>query len=99
MIPASASVFVANAFTPDGDGRNDDFAPVSNGLDPNDYHFLIVDRWGSPVYSTEDMNAKWDGNFGNGKPAPVGVYVWKLTGQDMISHTRFEHVGHVTLVR
>ncbi len=99
LIPASASVFTANAFTPDGDGRNDEFAPVSFGLDPNDYHFLIVDRWGSPVYSTEDMNATWDGNFGNGTPAPIGVYVWKLTAQDMISNTRFEQIGHVTLVR
>ncbi|MGB3524356.1 MAG: gliding motility-associated C-terminal domain-containing protein, partial [Flavobacteriales bacterium] len=99
LVPASASVFTANAFTPDGDGINDEFAPVVMGLDPNDYHFIIVDRWGKEVYNTEDMNAKWDGNFSNGNPAPIGVYVWKLTGQDMVANTRFEHIGHVTLVR
>ncbi|MEO7080697.1 MAG: gliding motility-associated C-terminal domain-containing protein, partial [Flavobacteriales bacterium] len=99
FVPASASVYTANAFTPDGDGINDEFAPVVMGLDPNDYHFIIVDRWGKEVFSTEDMNAKWNGNFGNGNPAPIGVYVWKLIGQDMVANTRFEHIGHVTLVR
>jgi gliding motility-associated-like protein len=99
LVPASAAVFTANAFTPDGDGINDEFAPVSSNLDPNDYFFIVMDRWGKAVFSTEDMNAKWDGNFGNGTPAPVGVYVWKLVGQDMIAHTRFEHIGHVTIVR
>ena len=99
MVPASASVLTPNAFTPDGDHLNENFAPVPSGLDPNDYHFIIMDRWGAMVFSTEDMNAKWDGNLGNGRPAPIGVYVWKLTAQDLISNTRFEQIGHVTLVR
>src|SRR5690606_9114608 len=84
-VPASASVFTQNAFTPDGDDINDTFAPVSMGLDPDDYLFIIVDRWGQVIFSTEDMHARWDGKHRNGTPAEIGVYVWKLTGQDMIS--------------
>lgn len=99
LVPAHASVFAPNAFSPDGDGINDTFAPVSIGLDPNDYHFIIMDRWGKEIFATEDRDAAWDGNYSNGKPVPIGVYVWKLTAQDMTSQTRFEHIGHVTLVR
>jgi gliding motility-associated-like protein len=99
LVPAHAEVFTPNAFTPDGDGRNDTFAPVSIGLDPHDYHFIIMDRWGKEVFSTEQLDGAWDGNFANGKPAPVGVYVWKLTAQDVTSQTRFERMGHVSLVR
>ena len=99
LVPASASVMVPNAFTPDGDGRNDGFAPVTVGLDPDDFHFIVMDRWGKAVFTTEDPQAVWDGNFGSGDAAPVGVYVWKLTGQDLIAKTRFERIGHVTLVR
>jgi len=99
LIPASASVYVPNAFSPDKDGNNEGFGPVSMGLDPNDYLFIIMDRWGHMVYSTKDTQARWDGTFNGGNPAPQGVYVWKLTAQDMIAKTRFERIGHVTLIR
>ncbi|MEB2342796.1 MAG: gliding motility-associated C-terminal domain-containing protein, partial [Flavobacteriia bacterium] len=98
LIPASASVFVPNAFTPDGDGKNDDFAPIVGGLDPGDYHFYIFDRWGQLVFSTDDIKAGWDGKK-DGHDAPQDVYVWKLVGQDVIAKTRLERTGHVTLVR
>ncbi len=99
LIPASASVHVPNAFTPDGDGQNDTFAPSAYGLDPNDHEFSIFDRWGHLVFITNDPNGRWDGRGINGNPAPQGVYTWKLTGQDMIARTRFEKLGHVTLLR
>ncbi len=99
LVPAHASVFAANAFTPDGDGRNDGFAPVFNGLDPLAHQLLIVDRWGHLLFSTGDVDASWDGNFPDGSPAPPGVYVWKLVGQEAVTRTHFERTGHVTLLR
>ncbi len=99
LIPASARIFAANAFTPDGDGRNDGFAPVSSGPSPLDYQLIIMDRWGLPVFSTNDPDNRWDGNLETGQPAPPDVYVWKLAGQDAIAKTRFELQGHVTLLR
>ncbi|MBS1942474.1 MAG: gliding motility-associated C-terminal domain-containing protein, partial [Bacteroidetes bacterium] len=99
LVPSHASVFVPNAFSPDGDGVNDTFKPESIGLDPNDYHFIIMDRWGKEVFTTEDRDGAWDGKYSNGIPVPIGAYIWKLTAQDITSQTRFEHMGHVTLVR
>ena len=99
LLPAGATVFVPNAFTPDGDGRNDGFAPRTSGMDPEGFLFFIVDRWGQTLYSTEDMHASWDGTLRNGDPAPPGVYVWKLTGHESRVVRRIERTGHVTLLR
>ena len=53
---------------------------------------MIFDRWGAPLFSTEDIHKGWDG--GN---SPVGVYVWKvwITDSEGDAH---EVVGHVTLL-
>lgn len=72
-------VFVPNIFTPDGDNRSD-VLDISFGC-AFDYQFVvfeIFDRWGSRVFSTPDIfGPGWNGNI-NGRPAPPGVYVWRL---------------------
>jgi gliding motility-associated-like protein len=99
LVPANASAFVPNAFSPDGDGHNELFTPITTAVDRNDYSFIVVDRWGQLVFSTDDPFAAWDGHLPNGSAAPIGVYVWKLSAMDAISATKFERIGHVTLVR
>ncbi|MCC6540765.1 MAG: gliding motility-associated C-terminal domain-containing protein, partial [Flavobacteriales bacterium] len=92
-------VHVPNAFTPDGRGPNDVFRPVVIGVDPTVYRFYIFDRWGQPMFETNDPAAGWDGRFADGTEAPIGVYVWKLVARDRITTNRIERIGHVTLVR
>jgi gliding motility-associated-like protein len=92
-------VHVPNAFSPDGDGINDLFRPVLDGIDPERYEFMIFDRWGSPLFSTRDINAAWDGNFPSGDAVPQGVYVWKLRLRDAYSVREYDRTGHVTLLR
>ncbi len=88
--------FVANAFTPDGDGINETFLP-SVTPDAKWQHFRVFDRWGEEIFTTTPNGPEWDGTV-NGKPAPPGVYVWRLEltpteeAQDPL-------YGHVTLVR
>ncbi len=98
-VPAGAGLFVPNAFTPDGDGINDVFTPFVAGVKEQGYRFLIVDRWGQELFSTERMGMGWDGNYGNGDAVPIGVYVWKLIGRERYGSGRVDHTGHVTLVR
>ena len=50
---------VPNVFTPNNDGRNDDF--VVNVLNPTSYSITIYDRWGKKVYTSTDPNAYWTG--------------------------------------
>lgn len=94
--------YVPNAFTPDGDGKNDIFLPILNNFDPNEYEFLIFNRWGELIFQTDNLNVGWDGMASKG---PVNekvmndVYVWKINGKDRDSNKVIELIGHVTLFK
>jgi gliding motility-associated-like protein len=70
---------MADAFSPNGDGKNDFFYPVTNG--PNSpvkvKAFRIYDRWGQLVYDNPNAPG-WDGNFG-GTPQTIGTYLYFTT--------------------
>ena len=63
-----------NVFTPNGDGINDYFE--FQLLNIKTIHVDVLNRWGEVVYSTDDVNFKWDGKIG-GKMASEGVYTFK----------------------
>ncbi len=69
------SVYVPNAFTPNGDDRNDYFGPVLRGA--KSCLLRVFDRWGEKIFETQDLQSSWDGFF-NGEPCQQGVYVWTL---------------------
>jgi gliding motility-associated-like protein len=62
---------VADAFSPNGDGKNDTYYILSKEV--NSFHMDIYNRWGETVFTADDINQKWDGTF-QGKPQPEGVY-------------------------
>ncbi|MFI5156542.1 MAG: gliding motility-associated C-terminal domain-containing protein, partial [Chitinophagales bacterium] len=65
---------VPNAFTPNGDGRNDVFRPIvlENVVH---YKFQLFNRWGERIFESNTPMQGWDGKL-NGMPAANGVYVW-----------------------
>jgi gliding motility-associated-like protein len=65
-----------NAFTPTGDGKNDQFGPVTISPVIIKY-FSIYNRWGQLVHSSTDY---WDGKFG-GKDQPAGAYVYYIEAE------------------
>ncbi len=74
-----SSVFMPNAFSPNGDGKNDTFKPKGNFFGVEDYSLAIFNRWGQQVFFTEDPNDGWNGKLNNsGNDSPTGVYVYKL---------------------
>lgn len=67
-----------NAFTPNGDGKNDVFRiPPDVSLQLRE--FSIFDRWGHKVFSTRNIGQGWDGRI-NGQLSPPGVYVYFVDG-------------------
>lgn len=64
----------ANAFTPNGDGLNDDFYPLLSG-ETTVQSFKIYDRWGQLLHN--DPNNPWDGTTG-GQAQPSGTYVFYM---------------------
>lgn len=91
-VEAPFALYVPNAFTPDGDGLNDRVHPICTVRDPKEYRWLIMDRWGRPVFDSTDPTAAWDGGS-----RVQGVYVWKLWVRDSTGR-RHEAIGHLTLL-
>ena len=92
----NANVFIPNTFSPNGDGANDIFYPRGNGV-YSIKMFRIFNRWGEVVFETTDLNKGWDGTF-NGKPQPMGVYVYVIEAFTS-TNDRFFKQGNVTLIR
>ncbi|MBK7556732.1 MAG: gliding motility-associated C-terminal domain-containing protein [Flavobacteriales bacterium] len=56
----SCSVFMPNAFTPDGDAVNDDWTMLSDCV-PEEYLVYIFNRWGELIHTGTDPLSPWDG--------------------------------------
>lgn len=92
--------FIPNAFTPNGDGDNDIFAPVVSDL--SNYEFCIFSRWGELIFKTTAEGEGWNGHSTTGGMVDVGMYVWELsyTRVDKDGKTvRESHRGTVNLIR
>ncbi len=88
--------YLPNAFSPNGDGRNDIFRPTPAGISSTAY-FRIFNRYGKLIFETNQWMAGWDGTF-MGKPQPTGTYVWALKGKDRNGRL-VETKGTVVLIR
>ena len=93
------TVFMPNAFSPNGDGVNDQFG-VAYDCDIETATLLIYNRWGKIVYSSDNIDASWDGTF-KGKAQPEGVYAWYLRymGTELDKQLNIPMRGSVTLIR
>ncbi len=99
-ISPELTLFFPNAFTPNGDGINDDFFP--KGINQQyilDYNLTIWNRWGGLVFETKELGQRWRGSKNNsGSILPQGVYVYKY----YFKNTRGKIVkgnGFVTLIK
>jgi gliding motility-associated-like protein len=90
-----STIYVPNAFTPNGNLINDTWQPVVRDL--LEYEVYVFDRWGTVVFSATDPYEFWDGTF-KGHQSPSDVYVWKIVYKEQDNIRRFK-TGHVTLVR
>jgi gliding motility-associated-like protein len=74
-------IILPNSFTPNGDGNNDCFG-IRYYRDVLDLEFIIFNRYGSPVFKTNNANDCWDGNC-KGKPASPGSYVFIIKAKTL----------------
>ena len=92
----NSEIEMPTIFTPNGDGINDYFTPVSYSKIKN-YTILIVNRWGNVIYNNSNLLSGWDGTS-NGKECLEGVYFWKVNYEDFNSSKFTEH-GFLHLTR
>lgn len=93
-----SSVYIPNAFTPNGDGINDEFGPIGKGFSDKDYSFQIFNRWGDQLFATKQLNQFWDGSH-NGEMVQNGLYSYKLILR-LDENFKIEHyTGQVYLMK
>lgn len=96
LVVFNASFAVPTAFTPNGDGINDIFRPLTVGYRSLKF-FKVFNRWGEEVYTGNTLETGWDGTC-NGKPGDLGVYYWQISYIDRFGKEGLMK-GDVTLVR
>jgi gliding motility-associated-like protein len=86
------------AFSPNGDGTNDNFKPSYIG-NPQNYYLGIYDRWGHLVFKSFNPDLGWNGLYGNdGKPSDIGTYYYRMTST-CANGVKLERKGAVTLIK
>jgi gliding motility-associated-like protein len=87
------------AFTPNGDGRNDEFKPVIQKDCPlKNYSLNIYNRYGQRVFFTIDPQQGWDGKL-FGMPQDIDSYFWIMEYTGGVKNVKHELKGDVTLIR
>lgn len=94
-VGSACPFFIPNAFTPNGDGINDEFRIFTDGN--QEFEFKIFNRWGQLLFQTNDPDMGWDGRY-QGLPQPMGVYVYTLETL-FTNGTRKVRSGNLTLIR
>ena len=86
---------IPNAFTPNGDGMNDQLCFNADVL--TEFSIAIFNRWGQCVYQSDDATRCWDGTF-RGQRCLAGVYTYTC---HIRCHNGVEtdFKGDVTLIR
>lgn len=78
-IEKDTHLYIPSAFTPNNDGKNDQFKAVANRI--TDYKMQLFNRWGQLIFQSDNLSDGWNGNF-KGHRQPMGVYVYVLSYKD-----------------
>ena len=81
---------VPNVFTPDGNGKNDEFRVSYRSL--REFHCWVYNRWGKLVYDWTDPSKGWDGTI-NGRPAAEGAYFYVIRAMGTDAAKDASYVG------
>ena len=91
------NVYIPNAFTPNGDGQNDEWRLVTSaGLEID--QFAAYNRWGEQVWHTENQRVAWDGKR-NGGDVETGTYFYLLRYKCMADGKKYVKKGDVMVLR
>lgn len=88
-----SKLVMPNIFTPNGDGINDIFTAIANGI--KTFHADVYDRWGIKIYHWDTPQGGWDGKSGSGITASEGTYFYIIKasafdGKEYAFHGAFQ---------
>jgi gliding motility-associated-like protein len=88
-------LYIPNAFTPNGDGDNDELLVRGNNI--TKMTLRVYHRWGEKVFETSNLNEGWDGTY-KGKECDPAVFVYYLDIECKGGET-YQEKGNVSLIR
>jgi len=88
-------LFIPNAFTPNGDGKNDNYEVYAEFVES--FNMKIFDRWGKLVFEINNPTQTWDGSY-KSIPCPEDVYVYYIEAKGFLGET-YKKSGTITLIR
>lgn len=88
---------IANVFTPDGNGKNDEFGMLDERI--RSYHLKVLDEDGNLVFESSADHLSWDGkHFQSGAPCDRGVYSYSIS-YELKTGATGKKLGKVELIR
>ena len=97
LSPGICKVHVPNAFTPNGDGKNDLFKILGTEK-LTSLHLVVFNRWGEKVFESREKDKGWYGRL-HGKKVPTGTYIYMLQFADDYSPDIHILKGNFILIR
>ena len=95
--PTDKDLQVPNAFSPNGDGYNDEFCLHGWTYCISEFQIFIFDRWGEKVFSSTDSEFCWDGSY-KGKNLDPAVFVYFITAI-LDNKQSVAKKGNISLIR
>lgn len=92
IIIACPAIEIPNVFTPNGDGINDIFKINLSGENLTNFNINIYDRWGLLVFTSPNINYKWDGRTTSGLRVVSGTYFY------VVDLNTKQYKGHITVL-
>jgi gliding motility-associated-like protein len=91
-------LYVPSSFTPNDDGINDVFAAKGTGVKVENYSMEIIDRWGTSIFSTRNIDEGWDGKV-RGVAVKDGTYIYIIRVVGMNGEGRKEVRGFLNIIK
>lgn len=70
-------LYFPSSFTPNGDGLNDEWKIIGEGINAQGFELEIFDRWGNKIFQSNDPEEAWNAHDkSTGGFMPIGSYVY-----------------------
>ncbi|SEP84953.1 Cohesin domain-containing protein [Neolewinella agarilytica] len=104
-VDANRNVYIPNVFSPNRDGRNEDFRIFACQGVRRVNSVQVFDRWGGLLFSKTNFEPNcldgiklWEGEGQNGKPVNPGVFVY-VVEVEFLDDVKLVYRGDVTVLR
>ena len=98
-----ARINAPTAFSPNGDGRNDNFIVFPVLVSEEDFEIFIFNRWGELIFQSDQLDFAWNGTYNNedSRPLPGGTYAYRINFKSAAKPEEGiqEMRGGITLIR